>query len=289
MAQRGLVSASWLAGMLAKSPANLRVLDATFHMLSWNRNAYQEFQSERIPTAGFFDLDAVAKQGTDLPHMLPSPEQFDQAMHDLGVGANTHVVVYDCSDFGIFSAPRLWWTLRAFGHDNVSVLNGGMQQWKTGQFPLETGTVQEPPQPDAAFKSNFRPELVRSLEDMIANRDQPSVQVADARSTGRFNGTAPEPRAELSSGHIPNSTSLPFTELLDNDAKVLLAPEALTQVFQAHDLDLSKPLIATCGSGVTASVIAFAAQQASGADVAVYDGSWTEYASQPDAVIATSE
>eukprot|EP00730_Choanoeca_flexa_P001135 TRINITY_DN10493_c1_g1_i2.p1 TRINITY_DN10493_c1_g1~~TRINITY_DN10493_c1_g1_i2.p1 ORF type:complete len:305 (+),score=75.21 TRINITY_DN10493_c1_g1_i2:126-1040(+) len=282
---RSLVSAAWLAKHI-RSP-NLRVLDATFHMPAWNRDAKAEFQQQRIPTAGFFDIDAIAKQDTNLPHMLPTEEQFEQAMHELGVGQDTHVIAYDCSDFGVFSAPRLWWTLRTFGHDNVSVLNGGLLAWKAQGYDLETDSPVIPATPAKPFQARLRRELVRRYDQVRDNITVQEATLLDARSTGRFEGIDPEPRADLPSGHVPNSVSLPFTELLDAKAKTMLTEAQLQQVFASKQIDLTKPAIASCGSGITACVIALAAYNASQgkAELPVYDGSWAEYASRPDSSV----
>jgi thiosulfate/3-mercaptopyruvate sulfurtransferase len=238
------------------------------------RNARAEFEREHIPGAQFFDIDAIADRSTSLPHMLPSPEEFASAAGALGIGDGDLVVVYDGA--GIFSAPRVWWTFRVFGHDRVRVLDGGLPRWIRSGFPLEQ-TVRAPL--PKRFTPRFRPELVRSLEQMQSNLTSKREQVIDARSRGRFHGTEPEPRPGLKSGHIPGSKSLPFDQIVREGT---LVPE-LRDAYA--DLDLSQPIVASCGSGLTAAILAFGLHRLGREDVAIYDGSWSEWGARDDTPI----
>jgi thiosulfate/3-mercaptopyruvate sulfurtransferase len=240
------------------------------------RDARAEFAQGHIPGAVFFDIDAIADPTTTLPHMLPTAAAFAAAVGDLGVGSGDRVVVYDTR--GVVSAARVWWTFRVFGHDSVAVLDGGLRAWKAGGRPLETGA---PTPPRREFHARRRPELVRDLDAMRRNLATRAEQVLDARSRGRFAGTEPEPRPGLRGGHIPGSLNLPYETLYRPDG-TLLPPEGLRAAIEAAGVDLGKPITTSCGSGVTASVLALALHLAGVPRVAVYDGSWTEWASQHD-------
>jgi len=269
-----VVTTEWLAKELGAP--DLRVLDGTWHMPQLRRDARAEFAQGHIPGAAFFDIDAIADPTTTLPHMLPTAEAFAAAVGDLGVGSGDRVVVYDTR--GVVSAARVWWTFRVFGHDSVAVLDGGLRAWKAEGRPLETGT---PTPPRREFHARRRPELVRDLDAMRRNLATRAEQVLDARSRGRFAGTEPEPRPGLRGGHIPGSLNLPYETLYRPDG-TLLPPEGLRAAIEAAGVDLGKPITTSCGSGVTASVLALALHLAGAPRVAVYDGSWTEWASQHD-------
>ncbi|HEX5814570.1 MAG TPA: 3-mercaptopyruvate sulfurtransferase [Methylomirabilota bacterium] len=269
-----VVTTEWLAKELGAP--DLRVLDGTWHMPQLRRDARAEFAQGHIPGAAFFDIDAIADPTTTLPHMLPTAEAFAAAVGDLGVGSGDRVVVYDTR--GVVSAARVWWTFRVFGHDSVAVLDGGLRAWKAGGRPLETGA---PTPPRREFHARRRPELVRDLDAMRRNLATRAEQVLDARSRGRFAGTEPEPRPGLRGGHIPGSLNLPYETLYRPDG-TLLPPEGLRAAIEAAGVDLGKPITTSCGSGVTASVVALALHLVGVPRVAVYDGSWTEWASQHD-------
>jgi thiosulfate/3-mercaptopyruvate sulfurtransferase len=269
-----VVTTGWLAEELGAP--DLRVLDGTWHMPQLRRDARAEFAQGHIPGAVFFDIDAIADPTTTLPHMLPTAEAFAAAVGDLGVGSGDRVVVYDTR--GVVSAARVWWTFRVFGHESVAVLDGGLRAWKAGGRPLETGA---PTPPRREFHARRRPELVRDLDAMRRNLATRAEQVLDARSRGRFAGTEPEPRPGLRGGHIPGSLNLPYETLYRPDG-TLLPPEGLRAAIEAAGVDLGKPITTSCGSGVTASVLALALHLAGVPRVAVYDGSWTEWASQHD-------
>ncbi len=265
-----LVSTNWLAGHLGR--ADVAIVDATYHLPTVKRDARAEFAAAHIPGAAFFDVDGIADHSSDLPHMLPSPPEFAAAMEAIGIGSDSMVVAYDA--YGLMSVARAWWMLRAFGHDRVAVLDGGLPKWKAEDRPLEGGV----PRPRAArFVPRFRPELVRSKAQMLANLASRAAQVVDARSAGRFCGVDPEPRTGLRGGHIPGSANVPFNTLLDPDAKTVLQPEDIRARFAAAGIDPARPIVASCGSGVTACVLALGLTLIGARDVAVYDGSWSEW------------
>jgi thiosulfate/3-mercaptopyruvate sulfurtransferase len=272
-----LVSTEWLAQHL--SAPDVRVVDATYFLPGSDRDARAEYNERHIPGAVFFDIDAIADRTSRLPHMLPDAEAFAAAVGALGIGRGDRVVVYDVR--GVVSAARVWWTFRAFGHDAVAVLDGGLRKWRAEGRPVESGT----PTPTARpFAARLRPELVRDLGAMRANLTSRSAQVLDARSAGRFAGTEPEPRAGLRGGHIPGSLSLPYETLYRADG-TLKAPDELGAAFRAAGVDLGRPVVTTCGSGVTASVLALALYLVGRPDVAVYDGSWSEWGGRSDTPI----
>jgi thiosulfate/3-mercaptopyruvate sulfurtransferase len=276
-----LVTTDWLAAHL--SDPDLRVLDGSWHMPQLGRNARAEFIAAHIPGAAFFDIDEIADRGTSLPHMLPTPEAFAEAVGALGIGDGDRIVIYDTR--GVASAARVWWTFRAFGHDAVAVLDGGLPRWRAEHRAVESGT----PSPQVIpmtpvrrrFTPKFRKELVRGLPEMLANLESRREQVLDARSQGRFAGTEPEPRAGLRGGHIPGSANLPYDQLYAADGRLVPSDE-LRRRFAASGIDLTKPIVTSCGSGVTASVLAFGLHLIGRPDVAVYDGSWTEWGGRDD-------
>ena len=272
-----LVTTEWLAKHLGEP--DLRVLDGSWHMPQLKRDPRAEFAQAHIPGAVFFDIDAIADHSTDLPHMLPDAATFARAVGALGIASGDRVVVYDVR--GVVSAARVWWTFRAFGHDAVAVLDGGLRKWRAEGRAVEAGT----PAPTArSFKATLRPELVRDLEAMRTNIASRAAQVLDARSAGRFVGTEPEPRAGLRGGHIPGSLNLPYDTLYREDG-TLEAPGELRRAFEGVGIDLARPVVTTCGSGVTASVLALALYLVGRRDVAVYDGSWSEWGGRPDTPI----
>ena len=276
-----LVSTEWLAAQLARPRSErpgqqLRVLDGTWHMPQLQRDPRREFEEGHIPGAVFFDIDAIADRTTPLPHMLPSAAQVSRQLSELGISNNDLVVVYDVR--GVVSAARVWWTFRAMGHDRVAVLDGGLRKWRAEGRSVETGPAKVAP---GRFRARLRRGIVRDLEQVRRNIDSRREQTLDARSRGRFAGTEPEPRAGLRGGHIPGSLNLPYDALYRPDG-TLLPPDGLRQAFAASGVDPARPVTTTCGSGITASVLALGLHLIGHKKVAVYDGSWTEWAGRPD-------
>jgi thiosulfate/3-mercaptopyruvate sulfurtransferase len=270
-----IVSTEWLAAHL-KDP-DLRVVDGTWHMPQLKRDAKREFAEAHIPGAAFFDIDEIADTTSPLPHMLPSPKKFASCVGKLGIGDGDRVIAYDTKG-GIVSAARVWWTFAVFGHETVAVLDGGLRKWRAEGRPVEQGW---PTPTERQFTPKVHPALVRNLEEMRGNLASRREQVLDARSRGRFAGTEPEPRPGLRGGHIPGSLNLPYEELSRPDG-TLLPPAALRDAFVKAGLDLQKPVVTTCGSGVTAAVLALGLRLLGRRDVAVYDGSWTEWGGRDD-------
>jgi thiosulfate/3-mercaptopyruvate sulfurtransferase len=269
-----VVTPEWLAKHLGEP--DLRVVDGTWHMPQLQRDAHAEFVAGHIPGAVFFDIDGIADHSTSLPHMLPAADAFADAVGALGIGNDDRIVVYDVR--GVVSAARVWWTFRAFGHDRVAVLDGGLRAWKAEGRPIATG---QPSPTRRRFRAALRPELVRDLDAMRANLVTRAEQVVDARSRGRFTGTEPEPRAGLRAGHIPGSLNLPYETLYRPDG-TLVPADALRAAFVDAGLALDKPITTTCGSGITAAVLALALHVLGRPDVAIYDGSWTEWGGRTD-------
>ncbi|KAI8369137.1 Rhodanese-like domain-containing protein, partial [Choanephora cucurbitarum] len=275
---------------LKESLSSVKVLDGSWHMPNTNRDPLQEFTDKRITGSQFFGIDSIKDTTSDLPHMLPLPELFAEAVGMLcigkmGIGRDDHVVVYDT--VGVFSACRVYWTFKAFGHDSVSVLNGGLPLWEKAGGPVETGSP-KPVEPKDYPVPELKADLIRSYENVLANarrihEGQTGAQVLDARPYARFTGEAPEPRAGLSSGHMPGSISVAFDEVVDNG--VMLSDEKLRQVFNSKQVDLNKEIVTSCGSGITASILYLALERVGARRLAVYDGSWTEYAGMKDSLI----
>jgi thiosulfate/3-mercaptopyruvate sulfurtransferase len=265
-----LVSTDWLGERL-NSP-DVRVVDGTYYLPVQNRNARAEYNACHIPGAVFFDLDEIADTSSPLPHMLPSPEKFSSRMRKLGLGDGNRIVIYDQQ--GLMSAARVWWTFRVFGHRDVAVLDGGLPKWLREGRPTED----LPPHPrERHLTARFNNLMVRDKEQVRANIASRREQLVDARSAGRFAGTEPEPWPGRRSGHIPGSLNLPYTDLLDPKDKTLLPADAIKAKFKAAGLDLGRPAVCSCGSGVTAAVLALALHLVGHEDVAVYDGSWAEW------------
>ncbi len=269
-----LVTTEWLAQNLGRR--DVRVVDGSWHMPQLKRDARAEFAQAHIPGAVFFDIDAIADRRTPLPHMLPRASEFAQAVGRLGIGSRDRVIVYDTR--GVTSAARVWWTFRVFGHDAVFVLDGGLPRWRAEGRTVEAGSPTPRPR---RFTARLRRSLVRDLAGMRQNVTTRKAQVLDARSRGRFAGTEPEPRAGLRAGHIPGSFNLPYDELYEKDGTMLPA-DALRTKFEAAGLDLTRPVVTSCGSGITASVLALGLHVIGRPDVAVYDGSWTEWGGRDD-------
>lgn len=272
-----LVSTDWLADQLGAP--DLIVFDATKYLPTDGKDGVTEFRLGHIPGARFFDIDLIADPDTDLPHMVPSPGRFERLVGALGVSNASRIVFYDQK--GLASAPRGWWLMGLFGHDRAFVLDGGLPKWVREGRPTETG---EPAEPEpAAFRADFRTARLRGIGDMMAPGD---ALVLDARSAGRFAGTAPEPRAGLPGGHMPGSRNLPYTSLLNADG-TMVDPTELQTVFASAGADGTRPIVTSCGSGLTATVLTLGLVRAGLPPGAVYDGSWTEWASRPDTVKET--
>lgn len=261
---------------------DVRVVDATWFLPNANRNARKEYEACHIPGAVHFDIDDIADSGTDLPHMLPSPEKFSSRVRKLGLGDGNRIVVYDANG-GFMAAHRVWWMFRVFGHEDVAVLDGGLKKWIAEGRPTED----LPPMPrERHFTARFDHTLVRTFEQMLANTKARREQVADARSRARFEAKEPEPRAGLRSGHIPGSVSLPFQEFMDTKNNFAMRPAGDIKAALARaGIDAGKPVVASCGSGVTAATVAFALYLIGHERAAVYDGSWTEWGGRDDAPI----
>jgi len=268
MSPAPFVTTEWLAANL-HSPS-IALVDASWYMPAAKRDPAGEFLQSHLPGAVFFDIDGVADKTTDLPHMLPTPEDFARMVGALGIGSDQTIVVYDES--GLFSAPRALWTFRTMGARDVRILEGGGAKWRAEGRPLESG---EPKIEPRVFTPHFHPENVRSIAQMRDNLETRARKVLDARPAGRFAGTEPEPRAGIRSGHIPGSGNVPVGLLTENG---LLKPAAdLKALFAERGVELSQPITTSCGSGITASTLALALEVAGAKDVSVYDGSWTEW------------
>jgi len=272
-----LVPTSWLAGRL-DDPRTV-VLDATLPPVGITPpvDTFARYVASHISGAIFFDIEALSDSSTPLPHMMPTAEAFSLDMSALGIDDRMAICIYEQE--GVFSAPRAWWMLRTFGARDVSILDGGLRAWVEAGLPTSSGPVHRAP---ANFHATLDREAIRDfpqMQQLIAGRGQ----ILDARSAGRFAGAAPEPRSGISSGHMPGATSIPYTELVADGR--LKSVEQLHKVFEATGVDLKQPITTTCGSGVTAAVIALALEIAGADRVSLYDGSWAEYAQHPEAVI----
>ena len=274
---QALVSAGWLAQNLGAE--GLKIIDATYFLYGAKRDAKAEFTAGHIPGAVFFDIDDICLSGSDLPHMLPDAETFSAKVGALGIADTDKVVVYD-SNGGGMAAARVWWMFRVFGHDDVCLLNGGLKTWLAEGCPMMDAT---PAPQSAAYAAVKNDTLVRDIEQMLANVESGDEQVIDTRTKERFEGTAPEPREGVRSGHIPGSLNLPFFLLMDNDNNLAMrSADEIAAAFADAGLDLDRPVTASCGSGVTASMLAFGLFLIGKEDAAVYDGSWSEWGCRED-------
>lgn len=275
MTHENFVATEWLDAHLGDP--DLRVIDASWHLPTTARKGDAEFREGHIPGAVFFNIDAIADTSTDLPHMLPDEAGFARAMGELGLGDGMHFVIYDSA--GLFAAARVWWTLRAFGARG-DILEGGLPKWTHEGRTLETGEAKPKP---AVFTPRLDRAMVAGVADVKAALASGSAQVVDARPADRFEGRAPEPRPGLKSGHMPGALNLPYAEVVEHGR--LKPKAALAEIIRAHGIDLSRPVITTCGSGVTAAIIALAVEEAGGTLAGLYDGSWAEWGGRADCVV----
>jgi len=275
------VSTDWLALHL-KDP-DLRVLDASWYLPDQGRDAQAEYAAGHIPGARFFDIDEISDHRSELPHMAPPPEKFMSRMRAMGVGDGHQVVVYDGA--GLLSAARVWWLFRYMGHDDVAVLDGGFPKWTKEGRPVED---LPPVIRDRHMIVRVQNQLVRNVTQVSQAMKLQDVEIVDARAKGRFSGEMPEPRPGLRAGHIPSARNVPFTEVLEADA-TLKSDAAIRSAFEAAGVDLSKPIITTCGSGVTAAILGLALQRIGKSDWSLYDGSWAEWGQFATLPLATGD
>lgn len=275
-----VVSADWVEKNLGAP--EFRLVDASWYLPAQNRNGAEEYAKAHIPGAVFFDQDAIADHSTGLPHTVPSQELFAHAVGKLGIAETDTIVVYDGP--GFFTAPRAWWLFRVMGARNVYVMEGGIDGWKQEGRPL-TADLPEPK--PATFHARFDSSKVTTIEEMKEVVAKGAKQIADARSPGRFEGSEPEPRAGVRGGHMPGARNLPFGKL-SVDGKLKGLP-ALRQTFEEAGIDLSRPVVTSCGSGITAAVITFALASLGHTDNTLFDGSWTEWGSRDDTPVVTGK
>ncbi len=278
---RFLVTPDWLKERLG-APTT-KVVDGSWYLPDQNRDAKAEFLAGRVPGAVYFDIDAIADQSTDLPHMLPDEASFAAAASALGLSETDTIVVYD--GMGIFSAARVWWMLRIFGASDVYVLDGGLEAWKAAGHPLESGEAA--PQP-ARFSAKLDAAAAVDFETVGAALTVGSDVLVDARSAPRFRGEAPEPRPGVRAGHMPGARNVHYGSLIDGDGH-MRAPAEIRVLFQDAGVDLARPVITTCGSGVTAATLLLALAELGKDDVRIYDGSWSDWGSRADAPVVTGE
>ena len=276
-----LVSTEWLAAHL--DDPDLRIIDASWHMPAAGRDARAEYEAAHIPGARFFDIDAIADSRSPLPHMAPQPELFISRLRAMGIGDGHQVVVYDNSD--IHSAARVWWLFRLMGKTDVAMLDGGFAKWQAEGRPVED---MPPITRDRHMTVQRQAALVRDVTQVAAAAKLGDHQIVDARSAARFRGDEPEPRPGLRAGHIPGARNVPSGQLYNPDG-TMKSPEELRAVFESAGVDLARPVITTCGSGITAASLALALERLGKRDWSLYDGSWTEWGSYPDLKIATGD
>lgn len=275
-----VVSTQWLAERL--NAPDIAIIDASWHLPAAKRDAKAEFLAARIPGAQFFDIDDISESATTLPHMLPKPEKFASRMRRLGIGDGKKAIAYDTQ--GLFSAARAWWMFRIFGHDDVAVLDGGFPKWKAEGLPIDADPPGQPQ--ERHFSARFQSMMVRGKTDVLNAVTSGKAQIADARSPGRFTGAEPEPRPGVRSGHVPSAANVHYATLLKPDG-TLKSPQEIAQVFAAAGVDVKKPVITSCGSGITAAILTLGLTLIGAKDHALYDGSWSEWGAATDTQVET--
>jgi thiosulfate/3-mercaptopyruvate sulfurtransferase len=276
-----LVSTGWLEERL--DAPDIVILDCSYYLLDMGRDARTEYDDQRIPGAVFFDIDELSDPKSDLPHTLPPPEMFSSRMRKMGIGDGMRIVVYDGA--GLFSAARVWWMFRTFGHDDVAILDGGFPKWLAEDRQVEDG----PPglRHDRHFTARYSASSVRDKNDVLRAINNGGPQIADARSPARFLAQEPEPRAGMRGGHMPGAKNVHYRWLL-NDAGTVKTSDDIAKVFSDAGIDLNKPVITSCGSGVTAAILTLGLTLANHSANSLYDGSWAEWGSDPDTPVETS-
>jgi thiosulfate/3-mercaptopyruvate sulfurtransferase len=275
-----LVSTAWLAEHL-HSP-DIAIVDASWHLPTARRDAKAEYAQGRIPGAQFFDIDEIADTDSPLPHMLPAPEKFSSRMRKMGIGDGKKVIVYDAQ--GLYSAARAWWMFRVFGHNDVAILDGGLPKWKAEGRPLDEGPAEKPQ--ERHFTARYQATMVRDRSDVLDAVKNDGAQIADARSPGRFRAEEPEPRPGVRGGHMPGAKNVHYATLLNPDG-TLKSKDEIAAAFANAGIDIQRPVITSCGSGVTAAILTLGLELLGARDHALYDGSWMEWGSAADTPVAT--
>ena len=276
-----VVSTQWLAERL--DAPDIAIIDASWHLPAANRDARAEFEAARIPGAQFFDIDDISESATPLPHMLPNAEKFASRMRRLGIGDGKKVIAYDTA--GLFSAARAWWMFRIFGHDDVAVLDGGFPKWKAEGRPIDEDPPVSKPH-ERHFSARFQSMMVRDKKDVLDAVRSGKSQIADARSPGRFTGKEPEPRPGVRSGHMPGAANVHYATLLNQDG-TLKSPDSIAKAFADAGIDVKKPVITSCGSGITAAILTLGLTLIGAREHALYDGSWSEWGAAADTPVET--